>query len=125
MRNFYQKLLAEFPLQNYEIKNLDDHILSVYSRMMDNFERDTLGLPGGQLIEVRFEDLQKNPMKELEKIYQALALGDFAEDRASYAQYLEGVKDYRKNVYHFPEEDLKKVEIHWRRFIKRGGYSRP
>ncbi|MCH7806032.1 MAG: sulfotransferase [Proteobacteria bacterium] len=125
MRNFYQKLLAEFPLQNYEIENLDDHILGVYTRMMDNFERDAAGLPKGQLIEVRFEDLQKNPLKELEKIYRALDLGDFTEDKEAYTKYLEEVKDYRKNVYNFPEEDLKKVEIHWRRFIKRGGYSRP
>ena len=77
------------------------------------------------MIEVRFEDLQKNPLKELEKIYRALDLGDFTEDKETYTKYLEGVKDYRKNVYNFPEEDLKKVEIHWRRFIKRGGYSRP
>ena len=125
MQNFYQKLLAEFPLQNDTVENIDDHILSVYARMMENLERDTAGLKKDQYIEVAFEDVQKNPTKELKNIYKALDLGDFSEDRDAYTNYLEGVKDYQKNVYNFPETDLKKIEVHWRRFIKKGGYQRP
>ena len=125
MRNFYAKLLAEFPLQKFEFENLDDHILATYSRMMENLERDTLGLPADQFIEVRFEDMQKNPLQELERVYRKLDLGNFAEDRQVYTKYLEGVKGYQKNVYNFAEKDLKKVEVHWQRFIKRGGYDRP
>ena len=125
MRNFYEKLLAEFPLQNADVENIDDHILATYSRMMENLERDTAGLPKGQFIGVAFADVQKNPLKELKKIYKALSLGDFAKDKQSYEKYLKEVKGYKKNVYDFAEDDMKKVEVHWRRFIKRGEYKRP
>ena len=125
MRNFYQKLLAEFPLQDTAPGNLDDHILKVYSRMMDTLERDIPKIPKGHFIEIRFEDVQKNPLKELEKIYKKLDLGSFTGDRKAYAEYLKGIKGYKKNVYNFPEEDLKSVETRLRKYIRKGKYQRP
>lgn len=124
MRNFYQKLLAEFPLQNAAPGNLDDHILGTYTRMMENLERDIPKIPRGHFVEIRFEDMQKNPLKQLRKIYRALELGDFAEDRNVYAKYLEGVKEYKKNVYNYPEQDLKGVEKRLGKYIRKGKYKR-
>ena len=125
MRNFYQKLLAEFPLQDCTLENLDDHILAVYTRMMATLERDIAKIPDGHFIELKYEDVQKNPLKELRKIYKALALGPFAGDRPAFETYLKSVKGYKKNVYNFPEEDLARLDIHLRQYIQKGKYKRP
>ncbi len=125
MRNFYQKLLAEFPLQEHALDNLDDHILSVYTRMMANLERDIAKIPDGHFIELKYEDFQENPLKELENIYEALDLGPFSEDKAAFEAYLHSVKGYKKNVYDFPDADLARLDIHLRKYILKGRYRRP
>lgn len=125
MQNFYQKLLAEFPLQDGTPENLDDHILATYVRMIEALERDIPKIPGGHFVEIRFEDMQKNPLKELEKIYKKLDLGPFARDKKTYAEYLKGVKGYKKNVYNFPEKDLKRVEKRLGKYIRKEKYKRP
>ncbi|MEE8294600.1 MAG: sulfotransferase, partial [Sphingomonadales bacterium] len=125
MRNFYAQLLNELSLQPHDLPDLDDHILSVYVRMMEKLEFEARGLPKNQFLEVDFETLQKNPLKTIELVYDLLNLGPFGADKKYYQAYLAGIKDYKKNVYDFPEGDLQKVETHWRKYIKKGGYKRP
>lgn len=125
MRNFYDQLLPELSLQDYDVGDLDDHILATFTRMMDDLEKETQDLPEDRFISVPFADLQKDPTKTLKKVYAQLKLGDFKEDEGIYKDYLSDISDYKKNVYDYPEEDLKKVETHWRKFIKAGGYKRP
>lgn len=125
MRNFYARLLNELSLQPHDLPDLDDHILSVYVRMMESLEQETRGLPKNQFIEIDFETLQKNPLKTIEQAYSLLQLGRFGADKKYYQDYLSGIKGYKKNVYDFPESDLIKVETHWRKYIKQGEYKRP
>jgi len=125
MRNFYEQLLKELSLQDYDLGDLDDHILSVFTRMMDDLEKESADLPPERFISLPFAELQENPLEALKKVYALLDLGDFEADKAHYAVYLAGIEGYKKNIYDFPEADLKKVEIHWRKFIKAGGYTRP
>jgi len=125
MRNFYDQLLGELSLQGHDVGDLDDHILSVFKRMMDDLEKETADLPPDRFISLPFVELQEKPLEALKKVYEQLDLGDFDEDKGHYEDYLKGIEGYKKNVYDFPEEDLKKVEIHWRKFIKQEGYRRP
>lgn len=125
MRNFYAQLLNELSLQPHDLPDLDDHILSVYVRMMESLEAETKSLPKNQFIEIDFETLQKNPLKTIKAIYNLLGLGEFGDDKKYFEDYLSSTKGYKKNVYNFPESDLLKVETHWRKYIKRGEYKRP
>ncbi|MEE8295331.1 MAG: sulfotransferase, partial [Sphingomonadales bacterium] len=93
MRNFYAQLLNELSLQPHDLPDLDDHILSVYVRMMEKLERETRGLPKNQFLEIDFETLQKNPLKTIELAYDLLNLGPFGADKKYYQAYLAGIKD--------------------------------
>lgn len=61
-------------------------------------------LPSEQFHEIRFEDLERQPIVELEKTYDKLKLGGFKMVRPKMEAYLESIKDYKKNRYDIPDE---------------------
>lgn len=125
MRNFYNKLLKEFALQNYDHVDVDEAILSVYDRMMRAYERDAEGLGTDRLIELRYDDLDANPLESVEKCYSALALPGFDSARAQFERYLASVSSFKKNKFDYSDEAAAKVEARVGRFIDKWGYERP
>lgn len=124
-RHFFARLLPELALQHYEDVNIDELILASYPRMMSALLADAAALPRASFVDVRFEDFETNPLNELARIYDTLALGDFDADRSCFETYLAQVRGYRKNRYDFKPEDIDLVEDRWAPFIKRWGYVRP
>ena len=125
MRNFYDKLLPAFALQRHDGLSVDRVVLDGYRRIMDRFIADRPAIPEGNFFELRYERFSAEPMEEVAALYDTLALDGYAEAEPAFRRYLEGVKDYRRNRYDFPEEDLAKVENAWHPYIERWGYARP
>lgn len=125
MQNFYRKLFPELALQKFDHLEIDNWILETYSRMMNQCLEQTAKLPDKDLVEIRFEDLEANPMAELERMYQTLQLDGFAEDKIHFQNYLASVSDYQKNAYEMTSEAMEKVEKHWQPFLERWGYRPP
>jgi hypothetical protein len=125
MRNFYRKLFAEFALQPYNHVDIDEAIFSVYERMMDALAADSNGLTAPDYVELRYDDLDRDGLGALEKIYASLGLPGFDTARAKFARYLSSVRNFEKNRFQYPEADALKVEHRLGRFIERGGYRRP
>ena len=130
MRNFYRKLLAEFALQDYAHVDIDETILSVYERMMTAMERDAEATsdgwrPEGRYVEVRYDDLDADPMGVLESLYDRLAWPGFDEARPRFEAYLASVKSFEKNKFAYSDEAASLVEGRLSRFIEKWGYRRP
>lgn len=125
MRNFYQKLLKEFALQNYDHVDIDETILTVYERMMRLYVRDAARLGPGQLVELRYDALDQNPLEAVEKCYSALGLAGFDRGRADFDRYLASVSSFKKNRFDYSDEAAAKVEARLGYFIDKWGYERP
>jgi len=125
MRNFYAQLFGEFALEPYNHVDVDNFILATYRRMMDAYTKESAGLPEGRLVELAFEDFQKAPMAELKRVYGKLDLPGFAAAEPRFADYLDSVREYRKNTYSFPAEAKERVSRHWQPYIERWSYSPP
>ncbi|MFQ5562213.1 MAG: sulfotransferase [Parvularculaceae bacterium] len=125
MRNFYTKLLKEFALQNYDHVDIDETILSVYDRMMRAYEQDSKGLGEDVLVELRYDDLDAEPMAAVERVYSALSLPGFDAARPKFEAYLASVKSFEKNKFAYSDEAAAKVESRWGHFIEKWGYARP
>ncbi|MDJ0703040.1 MAG: sulfotransferase [Leptolyngbyaceae cyanobacterium MO_188.B28] len=128
-RHFFTRLLPELTLQTYDPEQFDalvsELILDSYPPMMNALRSDSANLPADSFVEVRFEDLETNPLAELEKIYQAIGLPGFAQARPNFETYLASIQGYRKNRYSFDPETIQSVEAHWAALIKRWGYTPP
>lgn len=125
MQNFFEKLLEQFALQDYDGLCIDDIILTTYDRMMRAVIADGDGLPEHVFVDIRYEDLERDPIGELARVYRSLDLGSFAAVRPEYERYLAGITGYRKNRFSYGEEALAKVERHWAPYLDRWGYRRP
>ncbi|MEO0880034.1 MAG: sulfotransferase, partial [Pseudomonadota bacterium] len=125
MRNFYKKLLAEFALQSYDHVDIDETILSVYMRMMDALERDADETPASRYVELRYDELDRDALGSVERIYDSLALPGFDAARPKFEAYLASVQSFEKNKFSYSDEAAAKVEARLGKYLEKWGYERP
>lgn len=125
MRNFYRKLLAEFALQDYAHVDIDETIFAVYDRMMRTMEKDAEDASPNRFVELRYDDLDAEPMAAIEEIYRALALPGFAAAKPKFEAYLASVKSFEKNRFGYSREDAERVAARMSHFIEKWGYTAP
>ena len=82
-------------------------VASVLGSYLTFVKHESRNLEKGHFIEVAFEDLEKDPQKELERIYTGLNLTLTEEFINSVNQFLEDNKNYRKNRYELNDEEKK------------------
>ena len=90
---------------NPNIKDTSDLLL----RMLKKIDIDLKELPEDRYCEIKFEDLEKNPTKEIRSIYNRFNVQFSEEFNKQINEFLISVKGYRKNRYTIPEGD--KLEI--------------
>ena len=100
-------------------------VLRAYTEMYDAYFADRETIPPGQLIEIAFEDLERDPVGQLRAIYEGLSLGDFEGLRPALEAYLASIAGYRKNR-HRPLDDAtrRRVAEAWSRSFEVWGYPR-
>ena len=126
-QHYFTRLLPELALQSYEVDDLpiEPLIFESYAYLMRSLKADTADLPPQQFYELSFEDLQANPIRELEALFQQLELSNFRIARPYLESYLTDLKGYQQNQYDLDTEIIKKIETHWNFQIQQWGYKAP
>jgi hypothetical protein len=88
-------------LQRPPLDDLDEWIIRQYRAMYDAFFEERDLIPPGQYHEVCFEELEADPVGQMERLYEALRLPAFSAARPALERYVDGLRGYRKNE--FPE----------------------
>ncbi len=101
---------------------LDDYVLDMFVRLTEDYERDKHLIPPDRLVELRYEDLIKDPIATLRDIYARLDIGDFSAAEAPMQAYLDAQKEHRVSEYELPPELKRKVIDRLGPFIDRYGY---
>jgi hypothetical protein len=81
------------------VPDLDDWLIRNYRVMYDAFFEDRALIPAGNYCEVAFEQLEREPIGEVRKIYQTLNLRDFATFEPSLQKYVNSLAGYQKNTF--------------------------
>lgn len=117
-------MFEENSLGNIDYSQFEDDVLYMYDRFFKAYERDRLNVPEGNLHEVRYEDLEKDPLGELEKAYAGLRLSGFDAVKATLEPEIPKLKRYEKNQYSSLDPVTKRrVYSRLRPAIERYGYS--
>jgi hypothetical protein len=100
-----------------------DAVLANYTEMYDAYFADRERVPAGQLVEIAYEDLERDPIGQLRLIYEGLSLGDFDSIRSAMESYIASIAGYWKNR-HSPlnEATRKLVAEAWARSFEEWGY---
>jgi hypothetical protein len=103
---------------------VDDRILRTYREMYDVFFEERGLVPAGQFCEVGYEELERDPIVEVRRIYEALGLPDFSEVEGALRGYVESIAGYRKNRHPELSGELRgRISREWRKSIEEWGYS--
>ncbi len=122
-RNFFLKTIQPLKLQDISEKQLEKDILEVYRKLYEKYEEDKKYIPKGNLIEVRFEDFEKNPLELTRNAYAELSLPGWEEARPAIEAYINKKKGYRKNKYKYDDRTVELVESHWKFALDQWDYK--
>ena len=101
---------------------LDDYVLDVYERFTKAFERDRHLIPEENLVEIRYEDLVKDPIEAMRGIYNQLGIENFDEAEEPMRAFLADRSDHKVSSYKMPKALTKRVADRLQPFIDRYGY---
>ncbi|UEM05388.1 sulfotransferase [Skermanella rosea] len=124
-RRTFATLLSSFALQDPSRVDLDRIVLDLYPRLMDRLLADAAALPETHYAEIRFEDFERQPIAELERVYRTLGLPGWPEAERHFQVYLDGIQGYAKNRHRYPPDEVDRVGRHWGALIDRWGYAPP
>jgi omega-hydroxy-beta-dihydromenaquinone-9 sulfotransferase len=119
-----QTMLHWQGLQRPDLDELDDWILEQYREMYEVFFEERALIPPGCYHEMAFENLEKNPLGEMERLYEALDLPDFRVAQADVQRYTASVRNYRKNRFPALQPEIKaRISSMWRTSFKEWVYA--
>lgn len=124
MRFVYQTVLPRSQLQTVGADLIDAHILRFYEQMMQRYLAERALIPPENLVDVRFEDLEAQPLEQVRGVYADLGLSGFDEAERAFRAYLDSVAGYQKNRYELTDEVIAKVNRHWNFAFEEWGYTR-
>lgn len=119
----FKKLINELTLQKCENIDLGEEIFYNYHQLMKTFFSQQPLIPSENFVEIKFEEFERNPIHELEKIYSTLGLSDFNLMKSKYVENFDTLKSYQKNQFSLTPELADEIYKHWHFTIDKWGYS--
>lgn len=123
-RKTLQSMLVWQTLQRRpDPEEVDAWVLRQYRELYDAFFEEKALVPRGCFHELRFEDLERDPVGEVARLYQALGLPGFEEVESGLRRYVHSLTGYNKNVFPEPPPRLKaRIAREWERTFAGWGY---
>ncbi len=104
---------------------LEESIAWVHRLAFDTYHKDKQSLAPHELCEVRFEDLEQDPLGQLETIYRTLELDGFDQLRKIIEPQVPSLKRYKKNKYPATRKQMDEVYERFRYAFDYYGYPHP
>lgn len=122
-RRLWQSLDAVQGCQLNRDEGLDEYVYDSLDRMYRGFEEQRKELDSSHIIDIRYEDLARDPVGVLQRIYEQLSLGEFSHVHEKLKVYVESLKDYRTNVHQLEPELREEIVTRWRTYFEHFGYD--
>jgi len=122
---FFRKLNPTLWFQDVDNQFIDNMIFDVYNHLMDNYLEQKSLIPAGNLLEIRFENFEQNPLKEMENIYTYLLKEDFSKVKNNFSEYFSTQKSHKKNNYLVDENTIASIRKHLGKYMEMYLYELP
>jgi len=122
-RKLWLNTLTHSHLQIPDPDQIEELIFMWYTKLFEIFERDKRLIPEGSFFELKFEELEAEPLAALRRLYEALSIPGFDEFEPKLKEYLELLKNYQKNVHELEPTTRAKVARRWGFNFHRYGYE--
>jgi hypothetical protein len=123
-KKLHHSLLRFTSLETVRDEDVEATVLDLYDAMMRRYLEDRALVPDGNLVEVRFEDLERDPLRVLRKIYADLDLPGFGEAEGRFRTYAASQAGYRKNEFSIGADTVARLDRRWGFAFEAFGYRR-
>jgi hypothetical protein len=122
-RHLHVSSWKNFAFQKPDEDELRERILRSYVEMMDAFFEERSLIPEGHFAEISFNDLESDPLGQIEQIYRQLELPEFGVVRPRLEEYVRSLAGYRKNKHvELPADLRERIGREWQRSFEEWGY---
>jgi hypothetical protein len=122
--HLHKIILPTGQLQEIGPDETEANVLLFYAQLMQRFLADRALIPEGNLVEVRYEDLEEAPLDEIRRVYDTLGLPGFTEVEPAITAYVDSIAGYQKNPQAMGDNVINKVNEHWQFALDEFGYER-
>ena len=122
-QRLWHALDAAQGLQVAHEDNLNEYVLYAFERMYQGFRKQAAELGPNELTEIRYEDLIRDPVNELARIYQQLSLGDFSLVRPKIEALIQSRHDYLPNQHELDADLRAGIRNRWSWYFETYGYG--
>jgi hypothetical protein len=92
--------------------------------MHDYLEKKSM-IPPGNLLELRFEEFEQEPVKAMEKIYTTLFKEDFSAVKQYFIDYARTQESHKKNRYQLETMEIELIQEHLGKYLELYNYDLP
>ncbi|MCG8587095.1 MAG: sulfotransferase [Pirellulales bacterium] len=104
-------------------RGLEEHVYATFERMYEQYRQQRALISPENLVEIRYEDLVADPMKQIEHVYSHLNLGGFDKAKPAIQRYVSDLGDYRTNRYDPDEATRTTILQRWQWYAEQYGYA--
>jgi len=124
-QHLHKMVMERAQLQEVGQNEHANWVLLFYAQLMRKLLADKSLIPAGNLVEVKYEDLDKEPLAQLRKVYETLGLPGFAEAEPAFRAYLDSISGYQKLAHKTLDDDaITKINRNWQFAFDALGYKR-
>lgn len=120
----WKTLYETHGLQKPTCAGLEEYVFRTFSHLYDRLEQGKRSIAPGRFHEMKYENLTKDPLGEMCKLYEVLQLGGFEQVRPRLENYFRAQADYQINRYPSLSPELHaEITRRWGDVIRRYEYG--
>lgn len=105
-----ERFLGKFALQSWSGEQIEEFVSLRFESLLERWFRDRDLIPDQNLIELRHEEIVRDPVAAVEEIYRTFDQPGFEDLRQDLSAYAKSLDDYQNNVYAIDESYAARVQ---------------
>jgi len=122
---FFSELFPSVNLQNFNEDKLVKLVIYNYREMYKDYYKHKDLIPKNNLIEFGFEDFKKDPLAQIERVYENFDLDGLELNRDAFKNYIKSQEGHKINQYKIKKELLKSIKKEFKQSFKEMNYEIP
>ena len=117
-QRFFISLMPTLYLHETDNGFIDNMIFDVYKRLMNDYIDQKNLIPKENLLELKYEDFEKDPVNNLKNIYDTLLNENFEEKKSHFSRYFETIKGHKKNKYKIDATIIEEIKKEFGKYME-------
>ena len=122
---FFSELFPSVNLQNFNKDKLVKLVIYNYREMYKDYYKNKDIIPKNNLIEFGFEDFKKDPLAQIERVYENFDLDGLEMNWDAFKKYIKSQEGHKINQYKIKKELLKSIKKEFKQSFKEMNYKIP